>query len=325
MNQWYWSKNKQVFGPVEKNEIISLIQDKKLFHFDMLYTDKESCWRPLFQVEEFAPYLGDGKVISDRGTVMQWVLLKKVKVEKGVEYKQVGPFSVEQVLNMLDKGELVFDDLAWKKDFKSWVPISQLEDFKKPLSSSPVFDSDLYEITKNQRETEEISLTDGNIDRYSHEPEMTKTAPINSENFVTESRVNPISSIGTKEGKKFVSSKADNLYPSELAGKPEDLGLGNKNSKLNFCNDNEKHMGQKQTGYKPIEKEKVKYELCETSLNINGPEKKERELKIKKTIDRDKLNKLNNNKIFKLDIDTWQWVAFAVAVISSFVFFYLLF
>lgn len=317
MSQWYWSRNKKVFGPVERDEIISLIQDKKLLHLDMIYKDKTSGWMPLFQVEEFSSYLGDGKLPFNRGAIMEWILLKKVKIGKGIEYKQIGPFTVEQILNMLDSGELVFDDLVWKKDFESWVPISQLEDFKKPLPSSPVFDSSLYKTTGSQKDPdEEISLTGGNIDRYFHEPEMTSTAPINSENFVTESRMNPISSSKKiKENQRILRGNND-FYPLKSSRDSESLKL----------KDDKKQTDRKQV-QEQTKEDQNKYQLRETDITDSRGKKKREVKKIKKTIDINKLNKLNNSKIkiFKMDIDTWQWVALIAAAISSIVFLYLLF
>ena len=193
MSQWYLSKNKKVIGPVGEEEIISLIRDRKLVHLDLLYKNKTSGWRPLSQIEEFASYLNHQENFSvPQDEAMQWVLLKKEKIKEGIEYKQVGPFTEKQVLGLLDGGDLNFDDLAWKKDFESWVPISQLKAFKKPLPSSPHFDPDFYKTDGDQEEKLkdlEVSLIEGNIERYFHDTEMTNTAPINTEDFVTESRI----------------------------------------------------------------------------------------------------------------------------------------
>ena len=334
MNQWYWSKGKQVFGPVEKGEIISLIQNKKLVHLDMLYRDKASGWKPLFQIDEFAHYLGDRKASSGfSGMVMEWVLLKKVKVKKGIEYKQIGPFSVDQVLGMLDSGDLGFDDLAWKKDFESWVPISQLEPFKKPLPSSPVIDSNLYKTTTDQKNLEEISLTSGDIDRYFHEPEMTKTAPINSENFVTESLINPLpsSSEKTSNGKPAFRGDSD-FYSMEFTGKSKSLKLKNKvplhesRRESNNQKENKKQTNQKRPEKKQIKQQQIKYELQETNIKTSGTNKIKEKERGRKTIDTNRLNILNGNKILKLDTDTWQWLALAVVfIIFLIMFFYLLF
>ncbi len=324
MSQWYWSKNKKVFGPVGGEKIISLIQEKKLVHLDMLYSDKGSGWKPLFQIEEFASYLSDRKVSSDsQGVSMDWVLLKKVKVKKGIEYKQIGPFAVEQVLSMLDDGELNFDDLAWKKSFESWVPISQLDAFKNPLPSSTVIDPDLYKTVVDQKNSgnSEISLADGDIDRYFHDSEMTNTAPINTENFVTESHVNPFSSEETAKGKPAFRGDSK-FYSLEFTGESKNLKLENETSVHEPDGENEEQAKQNQTEQVQIKKERTKdraQEINTKSMRVKKPrEKKESE----KTFDK---NKFNNNKILNLDIETWQWAALTVVVVSSVVFLYLLF
>ena len=322
-NQWYLSKDKQVSGPIEKEKIISLIQNRKLVHLDLLYKDEASGWKPLFQIEEFAPYLNNqGDSPELHGDAMEWVLLKKIKIRKGVEYKQIGPFSVAQVLNRLDSGELDFDDLAWKKNFESWVPISQLETFKKPLPSSPLVDPDLYKTNESQKkgfEDSGISLTGKDIDRYFHEPEMTSTAPINTENFVTESRINPISSRLTDKdrgkgkdedkskdkGKDKPTSGGDNeSYPLEFTGESQSLKLENTPLLHEFYKEKKRQNKNKSKGVKTKE-----------------PKIREKE---KKTFKDNKGDK-GDNKMFNLDIEIWQWVALAVVLILLAVFLYLLF
>ena len=322
MSQWYWSKNKKVFGPVGEEKIISLIQDKKLVHLDMLYGDEASGWKPLFQVEEFASYLDDRKILSDfQNTSMDWVLLKKVKVKKGIEYKQIGPFAVEQVLSMLDEGELNFDDLAWKKNFESWVPISQLDAFKTPLPSSPVIDPDLYKtvVDKKNSGNSEISLADGNIDRYFHDSEMTSTAPINRENFVTESHVNPFSSEETVKGKPVFREDSE-FYSLEFTGESKNLKLENEVHELDRKSEKQTKQNQKERVQIKKERTKDKIQTMDTeSIKIKKTKEKE---KSRKAFDK---NKPNDNKIFNLDIEIWQWVALTVVVFSSIVFLYLLF
>ncbi len=285
---------------MEKEEIISLIRNKKLTHLDLLYRDEASGWKPLSRIGEFASYLNYQG--SSPGTdPMEWVLLKKVKIKEGVEYKQIGPFVEARVLSMLDSGELGFDDLAWKKSFKSWIPISQLDSFKKPLPSSPSVDPDLYKTgdkdPKKALENSEISLVGGDIDRYFHESEMTPTAPINTEDFVTESRIKPIS-----VEKNRRETEEDSGF-SSLEG-------ASRNFKL-----------EDETPLRGVYKNPV-YKGRKGQEKNESREKNRISEKSGKTLHQ---NRSDDHKNLHLDMEAWQWIALALALVLLFVFLYLLF
>lgn len=179
MSQWYLSKNGKALGPLEADKIISLIQAKEIGHLDLVYKAGESEWLPLAEVEEFKNHLKAEPEPhpSESPQVAEWVLLKKVKGEKGSEYKQLGPFTEEQVLELVDRGDVKFTDFAWKKGLESWVRIAELESFAQPLPSSPKIDMSIYEKTTPDIPAETVS--DANkasmtemvkIERFDHEP-----------------------------------------------------------------------------------------------------------------------------------------------------------
>ena len=205
MNQWYLSKNGQRFGPMKQEKLVSLIQTKKVNHLDLVYKDEVSGWRALCQVKEFALYLNDKGLAPSKNASMDWVLLKEIKTKKGAKYKQMGPFTEDQVLVLLDQGKIHFSDLAWKKGFQSWLPISHLDPFRRSLPSSPNIDPDLYDgdqtkMGKNPDMSTIIRGTDLVGD-------FTRTAPINKEGFVTECHFDPTASLVVPEKAQFEDKK----------------------------------------------------------------------------------------------------------------------
>lgn len=227
MSQWYISKNGQATGPFEDQTIIDLIKKNELNHLDLIFKVGESDWLPLSQRSEFMTALGGAKDSRQQPTVAgegaDWVLLKKVKSAKGSEFKQLGPFTTEQVVQLIDQGEIRFSDFAWKKQFPTWVKISDLEEFDKPLPSSPHIDPTIYEKTntgldietlthvekkklindfKKPKKSIESEIIKGVKEAASSDPEATRVVhtlsiPLNTQDFATESK--KVSSISESE------------------------------------------------------------------------------------------------------------------------------
>lgn len=189
MSQWYLSKNGQALGPFDTEKVISLIQFKEINHLDLVYRSGDTQWQPLAQIAEFAEYLNKEKdpvvppAKAQPSADAIWVLLKKVKTEKGKEYKQIGPFTEDQVVELVDRGEVKFTDFAWKKGLETWVKISELEEFEQPLPSSPNIDMSLYEKTTPDFRVDSDSDSDAakatmtqmvKIERFEHKS-MTKS------------------------------------------------------------------------------------------------------------------------------------------------------
>ncbi len=200
MSQWYLSKGGKAVGPLSEEKIIELISKAELTHLDLVYRTGGSEWVSLSQIDVFKAHLGQQEPQHEKGQgEPEWVLLKKIKNDEESKYEQLGPFAESEVLKWLDRGAIKFTDFAWKKGLESWVRISEVEAFSKPLPSSPQIDRELYEPTQ-ALETE--TLTKGSqkkslsqvvhIERF--DPEKTQVTrensmPINNEDFVTESEL----------------------------------------------------------------------------------------------------------------------------------------
>ncbi len=196
MSQWYLSQQGQATGPFDQQTIIEKIKKKEVGHLDLVFKVGNTDWVPLSKVAEFSEAFGLKEELQKDKNQPEWVLLKKVKLDKTSEFKQIGPFTLFQVIELLDQGEVRFSDFAWKKGFPTWLKISEIEEFEKPLPSSSSIDATLYEKTNTGFEIETLTRKDKEnlkkeIEKF--DPEATRvvtaaSSPINSEEFVTESK-----------------------------------------------------------------------------------------------------------------------------------------
>lgn len=101
----------------------------------MLYQEGDSAWRCVESFSEFKNELRDSQESALKNESSQtegssdssWVIL--VRKPDGSGYRQRGPLSREQILVMLNHGEISFTDYAWRKGLKEWYKIMALPEF----------------------------------------------------------------------------------------------------------------------------------------------------------------------------------------------------
>ncbi|MFP2934567.1 adventurous gliding motility protein GltJ, partial [Pyxidicoccus sp. 3LG] len=54
-----------------------------------------------------------------------------------IDEKQVGPFSVEKVKDLWDRGEVGPDSLCWRSGFSDWIPLSETSELASVLAPRP--------------------------------------------------------------------------------------------------------------------------------------------------------------------------------------------
>jgi hypothetical protein len=197
MSQWYLSKNGKAQGPLGEEKIISLIEEGEVGHLDLVFKAGDTEWLPISEVSEFNTYLKKNEPAAKLAVdEAEWVLLKKTKGEKGSEYSQLGPFSKDQVLDLIERGEIRFKDFAWRQGLDAWVPIGEVSEFADPLPSTPKVDTDLYESVPEVTQIDEdvSSMSELiEIEHFEHEKTQVMSAsdiPLNSTDFATETDFN---------------------------------------------------------------------------------------------------------------------------------------
>ncbi|MCB0378165.1 MAG: DUF4339 domain-containing protein [Bdellovibrionales bacterium] len=233
MGQWYLSKNGKAQGPLEEDQLIAMIQSGEVGHLDLVFQPGASEWIPASEIESFKPHFKkDEPSTPSSDQNADWVILKKIKKENKSEFQQLGPFSQDQVQNLLERGEVSFNDFAWKQGMDSWVAIAQIEEFRGPLPSTPPIDSALYEETlggqEEVTEEEDISSLSQLVDIQQFEYEKTQVMsaaefPLNHEEFVTETNASVGPDVFTEEGSRAL---ADLDSGEEALGHEEEVASG---------------------------------------------------------------------------------------------------
>nr|7Z3C_A Chain A, Adventurous gliding motility protein GltJ [Myxococcus xanthus] len=54
-----------------------------------------------------------------------------------IDEKQVGPFNVEKVKDLWDRGEVGPDSLCWRSGFSDWIPLSETAELASVLAPRP--------------------------------------------------------------------------------------------------------------------------------------------------------------------------------------------
>jgi len=134
MKMFYRLKSQRAQGPFSLEEMLHWIRTEELTALDPIFREGDDKWRPVNEFAEFRSALKEIKVKTDQDS---WVLLVKKDPGKKLGYIQKGPFSTEQIREMLQKGEVLYTDHVWKKGMGEWKKVSAVENFNP---STPTWD-----------------------------------------------------------------------------------------------------------------------------------------------------------------------------------------
>lgn len=134
MKMFYRLKNQRAQGPFSLEEMLHWVRTEELTALDPIFREGDEKWRPLSEFAEFRSVLKEIKVKKDQDS---WVVLVKKEPGKKTGYLQKGPFSTDQIREMLQKGEILYTDHIWKKGMSEWKKVSAVENFNP---STPTWD-----------------------------------------------------------------------------------------------------------------------------------------------------------------------------------------
>ncbi len=120
---WYYVKKLKTIGPLEKVEVLNLIQTGELCAFDLL-SFKQKSWQFVYKFEAFFNYFKSTQLTKDNGK--DWVVMKK---QKNGGYIQMGPWTSSEVKISIKSGAIKYADLIWREDMTQWYPIVLIEEF----------------------------------------------------------------------------------------------------------------------------------------------------------------------------------------------------
>lgn len=159
-SQWYYENHGRAEGPISTLELVKKIQDGELRLLDLVFKEGDGQWLPAQDFSEITTLV---KTTASQFKVdADWIVLRSVEVDGREQYDQIGPFSIEQILQLLDKGKIKFTDFVWRNGYENWVPLGRLDEFENPLESSVQVDLSIYEKPRQ----EELSSTSKNVKVY---------------------------------------------------------------------------------------------------------------------------------------------------------------
>ncbi len=145
-SRWYYENHGKAEGPISTLELVKKIQDGELSLMDLVFKEGDGQWMP---AEHFLEITG---LVKTAGTEFKvdadWVVLRTIEVDGRNQYDQIGPFTIEQVLQLIDKGKVKFTDFVWRTGYENWVPLGHLDKLENPLESSVRVDMSIYEKPK---------------------------------------------------------------------------------------------------------------------------------------------------------------------------------
>lgn len=183
-SQWYYENQGRAEGPISTLDLVHKIREGELSLLDLIFKEGEGQWMPAEHFPEIKNLIKmtptQFKADSD------WIVLRTVEVDGRDQFEQIGPFTIEQVLQLIDKGRIKFTDFVWRNGYENWVPLGQVDQFENPLESSVQVDLSIYEKPRQE-------------DLYAQ-------API-AKNYKPAERIHP----SVKEEPKPVEAKGEDL------------------------------------------------------------------------------------------------------------------
>ena len=343
MSQWYLSKNGQALGPLEEDKLIALIHAGDVSPVDLVYQAGATEWLPISEVAELSqhfnkkseepepvPKSGDGS--------KEWVLLKKVQSEKGREYKQFGPFTMDHVFEMIDAGEIRFTDFAWKQGMDTWAKISDIQEFSMPLPSSPKVDTSIYEKTNVDIDAETVtdakqraSLTHlVSIEKFDHErtmvqPSGSSLTPPPASKKEADDEIVPLNTTDLEIPPEMERTEVtqDSKSPINSQDFVTESGVGldeDDESDAEISLWSLEPPSSKNVPLPPVDgDEATRVATAQESPKKKPKSKKEKPKKKPKPKPKDK--KPRENPFSKVSPETWQWIAAVGAVVLGVFFF----
>ncbi len=142
-SRWYYENHGKAEGPISTLEIVKKIQLGELQLIDLVFKEGDGQWMP---AEHFIEITGSVKTAGTEFKIdADWVVLRTIEVDGRNQYDQIGPFTIEQVLQLIDKGKVKFTDFVWRDGYENWVPLGHLDKYENPLESSVRVDMSIYE------------------------------------------------------------------------------------------------------------------------------------------------------------------------------------
>lgn len=137
-NKWYFLVKGKIQGPITENQVREKLRTSELTLNDIIFREGDSKWK---RVNEFPENNFSKEVQSDLNlhhfvklpknsdVPEKWVVLLNIQTDAETKFVQKGPYSLEEVKDAIQRGEVSYSDHIWKVGFDKWQRIGDLEEF----------------------------------------------------------------------------------------------------------------------------------------------------------------------------------------------------
>ncbi|MFN7729112.1 MAG: DUF4339 domain-containing protein [Bdellovibrio sp.] len=141
--QWYVQRDGKASGPYSAEDLRDQVRQGLLLGHDLVFQEGSEQWKRAFDWPDLA-----SEIFSEERTSFtrlfnlpragsappeDWIVLLRFEEADGLRFKQKGPFSTEQVRELLQSGQMKPSDHLWRKGYAAWVAVYLEPDFSPSL------------------------------------------------------------------------------------------------------------------------------------------------------------------------------------------------
>lgn len=141
--QWYLQRDGKASGPYSLDDLRDQVRQGLLLGHDLVFREGAEAWKRAFDWPELA-----SEIFSEERTSFtrlftlprsaaappeDWIVLLRFEEPDGLRFKQSGPYSTDQVRELLQSGKMKPSDHLWRKGYPAWVAVYLEPDFSPSL------------------------------------------------------------------------------------------------------------------------------------------------------------------------------------------------
>lgn len=140
VSKWYVSVHNKAKGPYSDLQMREKIRTGEFKGDTLTYKEGEPDWLPLERQDIWTPGFVPKHPIEAK-TARDWVLLVESPIKRG-DYQQQGPFTLAEVEEKVEVGEVHLKDYCWKPGMKDWSPLIETHELGFPRKDKITFKED---------------------------------------------------------------------------------------------------------------------------------------------------------------------------------------
>lgn len=133
--RWFVEIEGRAQGPFTQIQVQDLARLKRINPMTRIFAEGDVRWRLMNEFDEF-------KIVPESSSSAQnreWVVLKRKTLKEAElsqnKFDQIGPFTIDEIVEQIKTGDLSYNDYVWKKGFQRWAKLESLPDFNHTLKA----------------------------------------------------------------------------------------------------------------------------------------------------------------------------------------------